>query len=421
MLGWEFPPAITGGLGVASEGLARGLLRAGARVTLVLPRDPGPAARRPRGLTILDASAWRGGREKDAPAPDAPGRDASAYGQARPWRRAARGAREKAWADPYGPDLVSEVLLFAEAAGRIAGRERFDVIHAHDWLTFLAGLEARRVSGRPLVVHVHATELDRSGHGENRFVRDIEALGVRLADAVIAVSHATARRVAEVYEVESSRIEVVHNAITWTSRSPKPSRSRPPRPLVLFAGRVTWQKGPGFFLEAAARVARELPRARFTVAGTGDLLPAMIAQAQALGIGRKVSFPGFLPKAGLDRLYARADVLVSPSASEPFGLAALEALAHGTPVIVARNAGVAEAVRNVLRVDFGDVQDLADKIATILESPGLARAVAARGRAEARRLSWGRAARQCLRIYGATARRRGTTIPRTSLSSGPRA
>ncbi|MGH9400300.1 MAG: glycosyltransferase family 4 protein [Thermoanaerobaculia bacterium] len=440
MLGWEFPPAITGGLGVASEGLVEGLLTAGARVTLVLPRDPGPVAVAQPGLTVLDASAFPF-REARA-APKGMRRPGSAYAPARPWRRPARSARERfsSAADAYGPDLVSEVLRFAEAAGRIARRERFDVIHAHDWLTFLAGLEARRVSGRPLVVHVHATELDRAGNLDNRFVRDIEAMGVRLADRVIAVSNATALRLAEVYGVPPSRLTVVHNALGKKTKRRRRRRplARRRSPLVLFAGRVTWQKGPGLFLEAAARVARELPRARFVVAGAGDLLPAMIARARSLGIGRKVSFPGFVPEAALDRLYGEADVFVSPSASEPFGLAALEAVAHGTPAIVSRNAGVTEVVASVLRVDFADVEDLADKITTVLKSPKLARAFAARGRAEARRLSWGRAARECLRIYGeilgpgtradagnesesATARRRGRTTPRTSPSSRPRA
>lgn len=428
MLGWEFPPSITGGLGVASEGLARGLLQSGAEVALVLPRLASAAG--VRRLTLLDGRTVltetepdrgpRGGRRSRARRPPF-----SPYSPPRVLRReAVRAGRRRSWsAEPYGPDLVSEVLRYAEAAGRIARRERFDVIHAHDWMTYLAGLEARRVSGRPLAVHVHATELDRAGSLDNRFVADIEALGVRLADRVIAVSRYTATRVAEVYGVPPERLSVVHNAIDAGTACHARRGRRPP--LVLFAGRVTWQKGPEFFLEAAAIVAQEVKRARFAMAGAGDLLPAAIARAEALGIRRRVLFTGFLPPEELDRLYAEADVFVLSSVSEPFGLAALEALAHGTPAIVPRQAGVSEVVRNVLLVDFGDVEDLAAKILAVLLSPRIARAFAARGRAEVLQLPWKGAAEKCLRVYReilaapATARRSGTTIPRISRSSSP--
>jgi glycogen(starch) synthase len=317
MLGWEFPPSITGGLGVASEGLARGLLQAGAEVTLLLPRSPGSAP--VRGLTLLDARAASARCEPDRLPRARRQPSLSAYAAPRVFRReAARAHRRRSRRTepaPYGPDLVSEVLRYAEAAGRIARRERFDVIHAHDWLTYLAGLEARRVSGRPLAVHVHATELDRAGSLDNRFVADIEALGVRLADRVIAVSRYTAARVAEIYGVPPERHSVVHNANdAGTARHARRGR-RPP--LVLFAGRVTWQKGPGFFLEAAAIVAQEVKRARFAVAGTGDLLQVAMAQAEALGIRRRILFTGFLPPKELARLYAKADVFVLPSVSEP--------------------------------------------------------------------------------------------------------
>ncbi|MGE5276170.1 MAG: glycosyltransferase family 4 protein, partial [Acidobacteriota bacterium] len=170
-------------------------------------------------------------------------------------------------------------------------------------------------------------------------------------------------------------------------------------PLVLFAGRLTRQKGPDYFLEAAALVAREIPGARFAVAGAGDRLAALRESARALGLGRKVAFTGFLPAAELDRLYARADVYVMPSASEPFGLAALEALQHGTPVILSREAGVSEVVRNVLRVDFGDVRELASKILSVLLFSPLRRALSARGRREVSHLSWREAAQRVLAVY----------------------
>lgn len=403
MFGWEFPPHISGGLGVASEGLVRGLLQTGTEVVLVLPHHPlaFEAAR----LKVVDAGRVRESddaphrkrfllRLRRVPSLLRPYMTEESYAEARETARAAG----ITFAGHYGPDLGNEVLRFAETAGRIARAERFDVIHAHDWLTYLAGLEARRASGRPLAVHVHATEFDRSGGGGNRFVEEIERLGVTRAERVIAVSRYTARLVADRYGISDDRLRVVHNAIDpreevgdWSVEEREP--------LVLFAGRITWQKGPEYFVDAAARVLQELPDVKFAVAGSGDRMAAMIERVAAHGIGRSVLFTGFLSPGELDRLYARADVYVLPSISEPFGLTALEALQHGTPVIVSRNAGVSEVVRNLLRVDFGDVEDLASKILSVLLYSPLREALASGGQAEVRRLSWRDSAEKCLTIY----------------------
>ena len=406
MFGWEFPPQISGGLGVACEGLVRGLLQTGTEVVLVLPRHP---YRKSTGrLRIIESLTAAPGESPPRPA--------------RPVVRLRRiGTRLKPYPDAgtesvvfetqtpppveppttppnYGPNLATDVLRYAERAGEIARQERFDVIHAHDWMTFLAGLEARRVSGKPLVLHVHATENDRAGDGGNPFVRDIERVGLAAADRVIAVSRYTARLVSGNYGVPRRRIRVVHNAIDANPGS-SPTGLSGDEPLVLFAGRLTRQKGPDYFIEAAARVAREIPGVRFAVAGSGDRLPAIRERVAALGLRRTILFTGFLPPAELDRLYSRADVYVMPSVSEPFGLTALEALQHGTPVIVSRTAGVSEVVRNVLRVDFGNVEDLASKILSVLMFSPLARALSQRGRREVRRLSWRESAVRCLAVY----------------------
>lgn len=403
MFGWEFPPQISGGLGVACEGLVRGLLQCGTEVTLVLPRHP---YRKPMGrLRILETLAT----DLAAPAPPRPRAPAKVrFISTRVIPYPDSGVETVA--NPiedgpaeievpnYGPNLATDVLRYAERAGAIARRERFDVIHAHDWMTFLAGLEARRVSGKPLVLHVHATESDRAGAGGNAFVRDIERAAVNAADRVITVSRYTARRLGRDYGVPRRKIRVVHNAIDASAR-PRAEAPAELEPLVLFAGRVTWQKGPDYFLDAAARVAREIPNVRFAVAGSGDRLHAMRERVQALGLRRNIFFTGFLPPQELDRLYARADVYVMPSASEPFGLTALEALQHGTPVIVSRSAGVSEVVQNVLRVDFGDVEELASKILSVLLFPPLARLLSARGRREVLRLSWRESAQSVLDVY----------------------
>ncbi len=405
MFGWEFPPFISGGLGVACEGLVRGLLEAGTEVTLVLPRRAASSGL--ANLKIVSSADGAGAAARRS----SPGRRSRLrvrriLSPLRPYitdfvyadeaRTAKRlGAR---FAGNYGPDLPREVLRYASAAAAIASRETFDVIHAHDWLTFLAGLEARRASGKPLVLHVHATEFDRSGGGENGFVAAIERLGLAAADRVVAVSQYTSDVVARRYGVPAGRLRVVHNAVDpkesvggWTVGENAP--------LVLFAGRITWQKGPAYFVASAARVAAERPDVRFVVAGSGDGMRGMIEQVAALGLQERFLFTGFLPPADLDRLYARADVYVMPSVSEPFGLTALEALQQGTPVIVSRTAGVSEVVRHVLRVDFGDVDDLASKILSILAFPPLRATLAARGRAETQVLSWRDAAARCRDVY----------------------
>ena len=403
MFGWEFPPYISGGLGVASEGLVRGLLRLGTEIVLVLPHHP-QSSPEPT-LKILDAGEERARddaphrrrfllRLRRVPSLLRPYSTDTLYAEE---RRVAEKTRTT-FLGHYGPNLGTEVLRYAEVAGRIARRERFDVIHAHDWLTYLAGLEARRSSGKPLAVHVHATEFDRSGGGSNGFVSDIERLGLTSADRVIAVSHYTAQVVAQAYGAPPERLRVVHNAIDpketvgdWTVEEGDP--------LVLFAGRITWQKGPEYFVEAAARVVSEIPNVKFAVAGSGDQMRSMIERVAAHGIGRSFLFTGFLSPSELDRLYARADVYVMPSVSEPFGLTALEALQHGTPVIVSKSAGVSEVVRNVLRVDFWDVEGLASNILSVLLFPPLREALSSGGRAEVRRLSWDESAEKCLAVY----------------------
>lgn len=402
MFGWEFPPYISGGLGVACEGLVRGLTELDTEVTLVLPhRSLASDTSRLKIISSVKSAAPKrpgGGRpllrRRRVPSLLRPYLTEVLYEEERDLARST-GAT---FAGNYGPDLPREVLRYAAAAARIAANESFDVIHVHDWLTFLAGIEARRASGKPLVLHVHATEFDRAGGAENGFVTAIERLALAAADRVIAVSGYTADLVAREYGVPAERLRVVHNAIdaresvgSWTVAEGDP--------LVLFAGRITRQKGPDYFVEAAARVAAERPEVKFAVAGSGDRMRAMLERVAAHGLQERFLFTGFLAPAELDRLYARADVYVMPSLSEPFGLTALEALQHGTPVIVSRTAGVSEVVRNVLRVDFGDIEDLASKILSVLQFPPLSEELSTRGRAEVRRLSWRDSAAKCLAVY----------------------
>lgn len=406
MLGWEFPPYVSGGLGVACEGLVKGLLELSTEIVLVLPR---PAESSTRSLRILQAGG---------PAPPPPGKRRRRERRVRLKLRRVRTLlrpylTEEEYTeeietvtvpDPddrpsiYGPDLHAEVLRYAEEAARIAARESFDVIHAHDWMTFMAGMRAKRASGKPLVLHVHATEFDRTGGGDNGFVSAIERAGAAAADRVVAVSGYTADVLSSRYGVPRERLRVVHNAIDPREPSARFTIGEQD-PLVLFAGRITWQKGPDYFVDAAERVAAEMPEVKFAVAGSGDRMRAMMQRVAARGLEERFLFTGFLPPEDLDRLYARADVYVMPSVSEPFGLTALEALQHGTPVIVSRSAGVSEVVKNVLRVRFGDVEDLASKILSVLLFPPLRHALSTRGREDVERLSWRESAWRCLTVY----------------------
>jgi len=414
MFGWEFPPVVSGGLGVATEGLVRGLLENGAEVVLVLPRRAaGPSA---ENLRIVSAASDGRGRRRPlgmaSPlavrrirSPLHPYVTAAEYAEARlhrphaPRRGRPQHAGQRSSSEPYGRNLREEVLRYSEAAAAIARRERFDVIHAHDWLTFLAGLEARRGSGRPLAAHVHATELDRAGEHGDPFVTRIERVGLEGADRVIAVSAYTAEILRGRYGVPRERIRVVHNAIDARVPGPSPTRAATRDPVVLFAGRVTWQKGPEHFVDAAQLVARELPGVTFVVAGSGDRLIPTVERAAALGIADRFVFTGFLDRPALERLYEEADVYVMPSVSEPFGLTALEALRHGTPVILSRHAGVSEVIPDVLRVDFDDPRELASKILSVLLFRPLSAALSERGREDVDRLSWKESAATCMEVY----------------------
>ena len=372
MIGWEFPPLVAGGLGVACDGLVRALLELGAGVVLLLPRRSRPVGRAEkaaaggRGLRVIAAgTALRPYDEPDA---------------------------------LYGGELLDEVSRLAAVARVVAAEERFDVIHAHDWMTFPAAVAARDASRRPFVAHVHSTEFARSAGGRgDPTVCHIEGEGVRRADRVLCVSRVTAGRVRARYGVPAERIRVVHNAVGGGALAEREAPSGPP--LVLFVGRLTRQKGPSRFLEAARRVAAERPDARFVLAGTGDRILWLRRRARELGLSDRVRFLGFVPREQLVELYRRASVYVLPSVAEPFGLTVLEALRQGVPTIASREAGVTEVVESVIRVDAGDVEALAGEILRVLDSPELRARLSRLGREDVARLSWREPALRCLEVY----------------------
>lgn len=399
MLGWEYPPRISGGLGTACSGIVRALASRGVEVLLVLPRAFGDEEG--GGARIQDVS----GRELaiDPGMPGGPVRKFALESPLRPYLDAPGYLARVGVAlrGGYGPGLHEEVERYARAVIDLVSEEHFDVVHAHDWMTYPAGLAMHAELDRPLVCHVHACEYDRSGSRPDPRILAVEGQALRDSDRVVCVSRYTAGILRSRFAFDAAKLRVVHNGVELQATGAAETALRSiPEPIVLFLGRLTGQKGPQAFLEAAVLVLREEPGTKFVLAGCGDLLPTLVERAADLGIARSVHFTGFLEGPEVARAYAMADVYVMPSVSEPFGLAPLEAAAHGAAVILSRQSGVTEVLASALRVDHWDVEGLARRILLLLRRPGLRETLARGARREVARLSWNRAALALETIYG---------------------
>lgn len=418
MFGWEFPPALSGGLGTACKGLSEALVRGGVDLVFMLPRLP-HASPGTGGFQLVGANQISpipitrhrppGGRFVVRPLPSALSPYAGATASTPDWRSPAFAHQTLLTAGPpsllaqpgpYGVDLNLEIERFAAAAESLANTETFDVIHAHDWMTFPAAIRAHLHSGKPIIVHIHSTEFDRRGTAAQSEIAAIERAGCETADRVIAVSHQTRNQLIERYGIAPEKIEVVHNAVRRREAAKRQTFAPSfPGKIVLFLGRVTAQKGPDYFVEAAGRILQSRQDITFVMAGTGDQLPRMIERVGQLRIGSHFHFTGFLQGEDVARMYAMAHVYVMPSVAEPFGIAPLEALAYDVPVIIAREAGVGEVLRHALKVDFWDVADLADKILAVIDRPALSRELLRQGRRELRSLCWDAAAEKVQNLY----------------------
>jgi glycosyltransferase involved in cell wall biosynthesis len=400
MFGWEFPPYQAGGLATATLSLVKGLLQTGMQVTLVVP-FPIDGRVLPELRLVSTAGLPVALRRVRVPSP------LTAYGGVEEYavgravaRRRIPGTRGTT---PYGVDLFHEIERFAAVASEIAQTEPHDVIDCHDWITYPAARCAREVSGRPLVAHIHATERDRSGDWANPEIRRREREGLRAADEIICNSQRMRRQVIESYEVDPARIHVVPWGLDERDEPevPEPLPFPDDEPVVLFVGRVTRQKGPDYFIEMARRVADVVPSARFVIVGTGDMLPRIIERSVELDLANRVHFTGGLSGPDVDRAFRIATVCVMSSVSEPFGLVALESLRSGTPVILPRDAGVAEVVRNAFRTDFWDVERMADQVVGVIRYRELHRELRERGLREVTQPRFGLAepARRTAAVY----------------------
>jgi glycosyltransferase involved in cell wall biosynthesis len=299
----------------------------------------------------------------------------------------------------YGRDLFGEVRRYVDLVSTMTAGESFDVVHAHDWMTFPAASAVAERSGKPLVVHVHSTEFDRAGDNVNQAVYDIERAGMHAAHKVIAVSRLTKRICTERYGVPEDKVAVVYNAVACNGDACASADLDPRDRIVLFLGRITMQKGPEYFLAAARKVLEKVPEAKFVMAGDGDQFRRTVELAAGMGIGHRVLFAGFLRGEDVARAFRMAAVYVMPSVSEPFGIAPLEALAHGVPVIISKQSGVSEVLSHALKVDFWDINEMANKIISVLRRPVLREALRENGSREVRKFDWLHAARACLDVY----------------------
>ncbi len=536
MLGWEFPPFITGGLGTACAGLTKSLVNAGTEVTFVLPKSVGPdsashvrlvtprgiteplqntvaatsasaalstialpSARQPQaitpsasfaaeaavntsrsgfvriGSTSISGSAWRSEFQTRleafqqtrflevpmiAPAvyantnaestfesettsgaftvedrqivagtptlkemlewadfsgwnPDRvrvlaesgafPGLDPVeiAIQTALPEAGSSKSRMQDGAAEAadYSGDLLGAAARYARFCVDALGGIEFDVIHAHDWLTYPAGMALQKLTGKPLVVHVHSTEFDRSGETPNQQVYSIERRGMHAATRVISVSMLTKNVCVRRYHVPASKIDVVYNGVELRPEDVGTQPIHSKDKIVLYFGRITMQKGPEYFIRAAKRVLDYMDNVKFVVAGNGDQAQRMIEMAATLGIGHKVLFTGFLRGRDISRVFSMADLYVMPSVSEPFGIAPLEAMSHNVPVLISKTSGVSEVLVHALKADFWDIDDMADKIIAVLRHPILSDTLKERGSFEVRGISWDGTATKCVQTY----------------------
>jgi glycogen synthase len=389
MFGWEFPPFKSGGLGTACYGLTRGLSTKGVEIVFVLPSSQEVSGEFMKKFVFADKVKIRRIDSKITPY-----MGTVEYSES--INEVHNGKKKKVAI--YGNDLFEEIERYAVEARRIAMEEDFDIIHAHDWMTYKAGIEAKKVSGKPLIVQVHATEFDRTGDNPNQGVYDIEKYGLQEADKIIAVSNYTKQKIIEHYGINSDKISVVYNAVEQEDKA-SPFKIKTGEKIVLFLGRITLQKGPDYFVETANRVLKYYPNVKFVISGSGDMHSKMVRRVAELGIGHKVLFTGFLSGDDVDKAYKMADVYVMPSVSEPFGITPLEAIKNGTPVIISKQSGVSEILKNALKVDFWDIDELTNKIIAVLHYPPLSNTLLYHAKEEVKQLTWEKSAERCIEVY----------------------
>ena len=421
MFGWEFPPHIAGGLGTACYGIVKGLVKNGVESIFVMPSASGDedsqvaeivnASDVPVQVTgsmtvddFLDKVQFVHIGTNMVPYLDPEEFhnlvEADRHRQVKDFS-VSYGSTYK-FSGKYGSNLMEEVARYAMVGGTIAmtRKGQFDVIHAHDWLTYMAGIAAKRLTGKPLVVHVHATSFDRgSDDMVDSRVYAIEKRGMEAADCVVTVSDLTRNIVINKYGIDPKKIVTVHNAVDFSGRENISIERGVKDKIVTFLGRITFQKGPEYFIEAAAKVLKRTDNVRFVMAGSGDMMNKAIRQVARLGISDRFHFTGFLRGKEVQEMFALSDVYIMPSVSEPFGISPLEAMRSNVPSIISHQSGAAEVLKYALKVDFWDVDALADDIYALLKYPALANFATKEGFDEVNALKWNGATAKLKKVY----------------------
>ncbi len=441
MFGWEFPPHISGGLGTACFGLTQSLAKRNIHILFVAPKAndhtpfkgvdvisasniPVPLLSAKKNLSAISGKGEQKIEKKEnssklisitVPAEILPyfssdsqfnettieqwnyqfnvGRSGASL------EKDAKAQVRYPFTGGYGSRLLDEVKLYKEVAGEIARENSFDIIHAHDWSTYPAGIEAKKISGKPLIIHVHATEYDRAGENVDQRVYEIEQSGMQKADRIIAVSQMTKDTITSRYHIPPIKVNVVHNGVAPKKNSSCAAMPQLGNKVVTFLGRITQQKGPGYFVEAAHKVLQRFPEVHFIMAGSGDLLPKMIERVASLKISSHFHFTGFLSSTKVDQIWSISNIYVMPSVSEPFGIAPLEAVMAGVPVIISNQSGVSEVVHHAIKVDFWDTEALASAICNLLAYKSLTNTIRKKSEVEIKKINWDRAAKKINTIY----------------------
>ena len=420
MFGWEFPPHIAGGLGTACKGIVEGLAHNGVETLFVMPSASGDEDQtytriiNASDVAVADVCStvdefidkvkfikvdsnlqpYFDPQDFDRILEEEKHRQTTEY-------RLRFGQKFK-FSGKYGANLLDEVSRYAQVGGTIALEYagQFDVIHAHDWLTYLAGIAAKEISGKPLVVHVHATSFDRGTDDmvDSR-VYAIERRGMELADRVVTVSDLTRNIVINKYGIDPAKVVTVHNAVDFSGKEDIEVERGIKDKVVTFLGRITFQKGPEYFIDAAAKVLKRTRNVRFVMAGSGDMMTRAIRQVARLGISDRFHFTGFLRGQEVQKMFALSDVYIMPSVSEPFGISPLEAMRTNVPSIISKQSGAAEVLKYALKVDFWDVDALADDIYALVKYPALSEFAAKEGYDEVNNLKWNNATAKLKKVY----------------------
>ncbi len=419
MFGWEFPPHISGGLGTASYGLTRGLATIDdMEIIFVVPKaygDEDQSMMRLIGAGDVPVTKKKlkfESNKKEFEYIEVNSRIAPYVDPEEFWKLTREETTDKvkyvqtniegrvAFSGKYGPDLLQEIYNYSVVASMIADENEFDLIHAHDWLTYPAGIAAKEASGKPLVIHVHATDFDRSGGNVNPDVYNIEKRGMDAADKIITVSKLTQRTVIEKYGIDPSKVITVYNAVEPLKEAlSEQKESNLPEKIVTFLGRITLQKGPEYFIEAADMVLKKMKNVRFVMAGSGDMMKKMVNLAASKKIMDKFHFTGFLKGDEVFRMLQMSDVYIMPSVSEPFGISPLEAMQSNVPVIISNQSGVAEILTYAVKVDYWDIEAMADAIYGLLNYNGAHEFFKQYGREEVENLKWENAAQNVKDVY----------------------